>query len=154
MSYGTETRMNPLHFIWFVLLLFFWKIPSWDGSRWHLFNCLQRNVVELLHWYLFPIDRPRVLTYLRHRIIFLEAILCSMATHTHTSLAQRGAGLGLISPRTYERGNPHTDEVGSLEPEPSRTREPDSYVYGPPMIELWLSYRQHTLKRSRCCHLL
>jgi hypothetical protein len=40
--------------------------------------------------------------------------------------------LGLISPHTYERGDPHTDEFGSLEPEPSRTREPDSYVYGPP----------------------
>jgi hypothetical protein len=31
-----------------------------------------------------------------------------------------GAGLGLISPHTYERGDPHTDEFGSLEPEPSR----------------------------------
>jgi hypothetical protein len=53
------------------------------------------------------------------------------AAHTRTSLARRGAGLGLISPHTYERGYPHTDEFGSLEPEPSRTREPDSYVYGP-----------------------
>jgi hypothetical protein len=28
------------------------------------------------------------------------------------------------------RGAPHTDEFGSLEPEPNRTRERDSYVYG------------------------
>jgi hypothetical protein len=28
------------------------------------------------------------------------------------------------------RGAPHTDEFGSLGPEPSRTRESDSYVYG------------------------
>jgi hypothetical protein len=28
------------------------------------------------------------------------------------------------------RGAPYTDEIGSLGPEPSRTREPDSYVYG------------------------
>jgi hypothetical protein len=48
------------------------------------------------------------------------------------SPAQRGTGLGLISPHTYERGDAHMDEFGSLEPEPSRTREPDSYVYGPP----------------------
>jgi hypothetical protein len=27
------------------------------------------------------------------------------------------------------RGAPHTDEFGSLGPEPSRTREPDSYMY-------------------------
>jgi hypothetical protein len=49
-----------------------------------------------------------------------------------TSPARRGAGLGLISPHTYERGDPHTNEFGSLEPESIRTREPDSYVYGPP----------------------
>jgi hypothetical protein len=48
------------------------------------------------------------------------------------SPARRGAGLGLISPHTYERGDPHTYEFGSLEPEPSRTFEPDSYVYGTP----------------------
>jgi hypothetical protein len=42
-----------------------------------------------------------------------------------------GAGLGLISPHTHEHGDPHTDEFGSLKPEPNRTREPDSYVYGP-----------------------
>ena len=48
----------------------------------------------------------------------------SKAAHTRTSLARRGAGLGLISL--------HTDEFGSLEPEPSATREPDSYAYGPP----------------------
>jgi hypothetical protein len=45
------------------------------------------------------------------------------AAHTHTSLARRGAGLGLISPRMYERGDPHTDESDSLEPKPSRNRE-------------------------------
>jgi hypothetical protein len=28
--------------------------------------------------------------------------------------------LRLISPHTYECGDPHTDEFGSLEPEPSR----------------------------------
>ena len=28
------------------------------------------------------------------------------------------------------RDTPHTDEFDSLEPEPSRTRWPDSYVYG------------------------
>jgi hypothetical protein len=32
------------------------------------------------------------------------------------SPARRGAGLGLISPHTYERGDPHTDEFGSLNP--------------------------------------
>jgi hypothetical protein len=52
----------------------------------------------------------------------------SKAVHTLTSPARRGAGLELISPHTYERGDPHTDEFGSLETEPSRTREPDSYV--------------------------
>jgi hypothetical protein len=35
---------------------------------------------------------------------------------------ESGAGLGLISPHRYERGDPHTHEFGSLEPEPSRTR--------------------------------
>jgi hypothetical protein len=47
------------------------------------------------------------------------------------SPARRGPRLGLISPHTYERGDPHPDEFGSLEPEPRRTREPDSYVCGP-----------------------
>jgi hypothetical protein len=32
----------------------------------------------------------------------------------------------------HEHGDPHTDEFGSLEPKPSWTREPDSYVYGSP----------------------
>jgi hypothetical protein len=47
--------------------------------------------------------------------------------------AWRGAGLGLISP--------HTDEFGSLESKPSRTREPDSYVYGPPKAVTTLANR-------------
>ena len=45
-----------------------------------------------------------------------------------------GARLGCISPHTHEWipacDTPHTDEFDSLEPEPSRTREPDWYVYG------------------------
>jgi hypothetical protein len=44
-----------------------------------------------------------------------------------------GARLGYISPHTHEwipaRDTPHTDEFDSLEPEPIRTGEPDSYVY-------------------------
>jgi hypothetical protein len=47
------------------------------------------------------------------------------------SPARTGSGIRLISPHTYEPGDPHTDEFGSLEPKTSRTREPDSYVYGP-----------------------
>jgi hypothetical protein len=41
--------------------------------------------------------------------------------------ASRAPPKALASPA---RGAPHTDEFGSLGPEPSRTREPDSYVYG------------------------
>jgi hypothetical protein len=40
-----------------------------------------------------------------------------------------------FSPHTYERGEPHTDEFRSLEPEASRTHEPDSYVYGTPQTQ-------------------
>jgi hypothetical protein len=62
------------------------------------------------------------------------------AAHTRTSLvrepARRGAGLGLISPHTYELGDPHTDEFGSLEPESSLTPELDSYLYGPPKRQI------------------
>jgi hypothetical protein len=41
--------------------------------------------------------------------------------------ASRAPPKALASPA---RGAPHTAEIGSVEPEPSRTREPDSYVYG------------------------
>jgi len=45
-----------------------------------------------------------------------------------------GASLRYISPHTHEwvpaRDTLHTDEFDSLEPKPSGTREPDSYVYG------------------------
>jgi hypothetical protein len=62
----------------------------------------------------------------------IKRFLHPMAAHTRTSLARREADLGLISPYTYERVGPHTYEFGSLEPESSRNREPDSYVYGSP----------------------
>ena len=59
-------------------------------------------------------------------------------SHTRTSQQQAG---GEPSPTegpdepsqkwpSPARDTPQTDEFGSLEPEPSRTREPDSYVYG------------------------
>jgi hypothetical protein len=56
---------------------------------------------------------------------------CESGSRVRLGELDSGAGLGLISPRTHEHGDPHTDEFGSLEPEPSRTREPDSYVYVP-----------------------
>jgi hypothetical protein len=58
--------------------------------------------------------------------------------HICTSLARdsaSGVRLGDIYIYIYNRPNlardiPHTDEFDSLEPEPSRTREPDSYEHG------------------------
>jgi hypothetical protein len=74
----------------------------------------------------------------------IPVVARSKGAHTRTSLARKSASGSLtrepgshiyvqvynIIGRSPARDTPNTDEFDSLEPEPSRTRKPDSYVYG------------------------
>jgi hypothetical protein len=88
------------------------------------------------------VDFPSVPIASRHVFCRQSYRTCtSKGAHTRTSLALESASGSLtrdpgsdiytcIIGQSPARDIPHTDEFDSLEPEPSRTRWPDSYVYG------------------------